>query len=149
MKHPAPLPTEPDTARQASAPARGPRPPGAPTRALLTAAALVGALAAGGAIGQTANDAAAWDALRAADIDHGRRLITQHQCSACHARRVGGDGSAIYRPAGRINRPAALLAMVEMCNTELNLQLFPEDVAAVAAVLNQAHYRFNPPAARP
>lgn len=89
---------------------------------------------------------AAWAEMAQADAAHGRRLMAQHQCSACHARRVGGDGSAIYKPAGRINKPAALLAMVEMCNTELNLQLFPDDVAAIAAALNQAHYRFAAPA---
>jgi hypothetical protein len=37
--------------------------------------------------------------------------------------------------------------MVEMCSTELNLGLFPEDVAAVAGVLQRDHYRF--PAQRP
>ena len=78
-----------------------------------------------------------------ADLAVGARLIKQHDCSACHARRVGGDGSAIYRPTGRISRPSALLTMVEVCNTELNLQLFPEDVAAIAAVLNRDHYRFK------
>jgi hypothetical protein len=93
-----------------------------------------------------ASDPAAWTELQQADAAHGRRLIAQHKCSDCHARRVGGDGSAIYRPSGRIGRPAALLAMVELCNTELNLQLFPDDVAAIAAALNQAHYRFTPPA---
>ena len=83
--------------------------------------------------------------FRGADLALGQRLIQQHQCDACHASKVGGDGSAIYRPQGRINRPPALLAMVEMCSTELNLQLFPEDVAAVAAVLQRDHYRFRAP----
>lgn len=77
-----------------------------------------------------------------ADLALGERLIREHRCDACHARKFGGDGSAIYRPAGRINKPAALLAMVEMCSTELNLGLFPEDVTAVAAVLQRDHYRF-------
>lgn len=81
--------------------------------------------------------------FQGADLALGERLIKQHQCSACHARKVGGDGSAIYRPAGRISRPAALVAMVEMCSTELNLQLFPEDVTAVAAVLQRDHYHFK------
>lgn len=83
--------------------------------------------------------------FRGADLALGQRLIQQHQCEACHARKVGGDGSAIYRPKGRISRPAALLAMVEMCSTELNLQLFPEELAAVAAVLQRDHYRFRAP----
>ncbi len=82
-----------------------------------------------------------------ADLQLGEQLIREHKCSACHVQKVGGDGSAIYRPQGRINTPAALLSMVQRCATELNLQLFPEDVAAVAAVLQRDHYRF--PAAKP
>lgn len=82
--------------------------------------------------------------FRGADLALGEKLIREHRCSECHVRRVGGDGSAIYKPTGRISRPAALLAMVEMCSTELKLQLFPEDVQAVAAVLQRDHYRFKP-----
>lgn len=78
-----------------------------------------------------------------ADLELGERLIQQHQCDACHIRKFGGDGSAIYRPKGRVSRPAALVSMVERCSTELNLQFFPEDVAAVAAVLQRDHYRFK------
>ena len=81
--------------------------------------------------------------FRGADLALGAKLIREHRCTECHVGKVGGDGSAIYRPAGRINSPAALLAMVEMCSTELKLQLFPEDVAAVAAVLQRDHYRFK------
>ncbi len=77
-----------------------------------------------------------------ADLALGTRLIAEHRCTACHVTKVGGTGAAIYRPAGRINTPSALLAMVELCSTELNLGLFPEDVAAVAAVLQRDHYRF-------
>jgi hypothetical protein len=77
-----------------------------------------------------------------ADIALGEKLVKEHACTACHVRKVGGDGSAIYRPKGRIGTPNALLAMVEMCSTELNLGLFPEDVMAVAAVLQRDHYRF-------
>jgi hypothetical protein len=56
-----------------------------------------------------------------ADLPLGEKLIKEHACSACHARKVGGDGSAIYRPAGRINTPGALRGMVDLCSTELNL----------------------------
>ncbi len=82
--------------------------------------------------------------FRGADLALGERLIRENKCSECHIRRVGGDGSAIYRPTGRIGRPAALISMVEYCSTELKLQLFPEDVQAVAAVLQRDHYRFKP-----
>lgn len=81
--------------------------------------------------------------LKDADAALGRRLIAEHQCSQCHARNVGGDGSAIYRPQGRINSPARLVAMVEYCNTQMNLGMFPEDVNAVAAALQQDHYHFK------
>jgi hypothetical protein len=73
----------------------------------------------------------------------GKKLMVEHACAQCHAKKVGGDGSAIYRPTGRINSPAALRSMVEMCNTELKLQLFPEELDAIAAVLNRDHYRFK------
>ena len=35
-----------------------------------------------------------------------------------------------------------LRGMVDYCSTELNLGLFPEEVTAVAAVLDRDHYRF-------
>lgn len=75
-----------------------------------------------------------------ADLAQGQQLIAEHQCSACHQKKVGGDGSAIYRPTGRISTLAALRGMVEQCNTELNLGLFPEETNSVAAVLNRDHY---------
>lgn len=78
-----------------------------------------------------------------ADYALGEKLIAENKCSACHIRRVGGDGSAIYRPQGRINTAGALRGMVDYCSTELNLSLFPEEVTAVAAVLDRDHYRFE------
>lgn len=85
------------------------------------------------------------DIFKDADLALGQKLIKEHACSTCHARKVGGDGSAIYRPAGRINNPGALRGMVDLCSTELNLGLFPEEVTAVAAVLQRDHYRFAAP----
>jgi hypothetical protein len=96
--------------------------------------------------------AAAWCALSAQaqpavfkDADHalGQELIVTHKCEACHARRVGGDGSDIYDPGGRIKTAGLLRGMVEYCNTQLNLGMFPEEVTAVAAVINQRHYKFK------
>ena len=78
-----------------------------------------------------------------ADLALGQRLIADNQCAACHQRNVGGDGSAIYRPAGQINSPGALRGMVESCNTQLNLSLFPDEVTSISAVLNRDHYKFK------
>lgn len=96
---------------------------------------------AGGALAQTP------EIFRDADLALGAKLLRDNRCAECHARKVGGDGSAIYRPAGKINTPAALRGMVDYCSTELNLSLFPEEVTAVAAVLQRDHYRFGTTAA--
>lgn len=78
-----------------------------------------------------------------ADLALGERLIAEHRCAACHQRKMGGDGSAIYRPGGRIANAPQLRTMVEFCNTDLGLSLFPDEVNAIAAVLNRDHYRFG------
>jgi len=112
---------------------------------LAVAAGLVAGLAAASAaLAQTP------ELFRDADLKLGEKLLRDNRCSECHARKVGGDGAAIYRPAGKINTPGALRGMVDYCSTELNLGLFPEEVSAVAAVLQRDHYRFGiSPAARP
>ena len=81
--------------------------------------------------------------FRGADLVLGERLIGEHRCTECHSTKVPGDGSVIYRPNGRINTPGLLRGMVEQCNTQMSLGMFPEDVTAVAAVLNRDHYRFK------
>ena len=78
-----------------------------------------------------------------ADLKLGEKLIADNKCTACHQKKVGGDGSAIYRPQGRINTLGLLRGMVEQCNTELGLGLFPEEVNSIAAVLNRDHYRLK------
>lgn len=103
------------------------------------------------AVAQTAPPAALHQ-FPEADLAVGAKLIQEHRCDACHAQKAGGDGSAIYRPAGRINNPAALLTMVQRCNTELNFNLFPDEVSSIAGVLQRDHYRFPAqprPAAQP
>jgi hypothetical protein len=81
--------------------------------------------------------------FKGADLTLGENLLREHDCAACHQRRVGGDGSAIFKPQGRISTPGALRGMVEYCNTQLGLTLFPEEVLAMAAVLQRDHYRFK------
>lgn len=78
-----------------------------------------------------------------ADLKLGESLIEEHQCTACHQRKVGGDGTAIYRPIGKVNSLSALRGMVESCNQQLDFRLFPEEVTSISAVLNRDHYRFK------
>lgn len=110
--------------------------------ALATAACLLAAATAPSpAHAQTPGGGA--QIFRGADLKLGEELMKEHKCAACHVSKVGGDGSSIYRPLGTINNAGLLRGMVEMCNTNLNLQMFPEDVTAVAAVLNRDHYKFR------
>lgn len=82
--------------------------------------------------------------INPAVLKNGKKLMSEAKCEACHMRKVGGDGSAIYsRPDRRVTAGSKLLPQVERCNNELNLGLFPDDEAAIAAYLNSAHYRFK------
>jgi hypothetical protein len=103
------------------------------------------ALAALGTAGPAAAQAPAWvpEIFRDADLPLGEKLIRENKCSECHVRNVGGDGLSIYNPTGRISTPGALRGMVDYCSTQLNLGFFPEEVTAVAAVLQRDHYRFK------
>lgn len=110
------------------------------------AAALLGTaclLAAAGAARAADAPGSAAVLFREADLALGEKLIREHKCSECHARKFGAGGAAIYRPQGRINSPAALRGMVEQCNLELNLAFFPDEVTSISAVLNRDHYRFK------
>lgn len=93
-----------------------------------------------------ANVASAQDVpalYQGADLKLGGQLIADNQCAACHQRNVGGDGSAIYRPQGKVNSLGSLRGMVEACNQQLNIGLFPDEVNSISAVLNRDHYRFK------
>lgn len=84
-------------------------------------------------------------AYSAPDIAHGKK-IDQEKCYACHAKKTGfGNGDMIYtRSDSKVKSVADLKRMVAMCNTELRLDLFPEDEADVVAYLNKQFYKFEP-----
>jgi len=83
--------------------------------------------------------------LAALDLANGK-TIDQHKCYACHAKKTGfSNGDMIYtRSDGKVKSLADLKKMVGLCNTELRLDLFPEDEADVVAYLNQQFYKFKP-----
>ena len=83
--------------------------------------------------------------VAAPDLANGK-AIDQQKCYACHAKKSGfGNGDMIYtRSDGKVKSLANLKKMVALCNTELRLDLFPEDEADVTAFLNQQFYKFKP-----
>ena len=84
-------------------------------------------------------------AISAPDLANGK-IIDQQKCYACHAKKSGfGNGDLIYtRSDSKVKSLANLKKMVALCNTELRLDLFPEDEADVTAFLNQQFYKFKP-----
>ena len=81
--------------------------------------------------------------FKGANLAMGEKMIAEHQCVQCHISKVGGDGSAIFKPKGKFNTAGLMRGMVEMCNTNMSLGMFPEEVTDVAAVLNRDHYKFK------
>lgn len=81
----------------------------------------------------------------AADVEEGRKLVEEKKCEACHARKApGGEAKQIYlRKDRRVTTLAKLKSQVALCNSELNLQLFPDDEEHVAEFLDRTYYRFS------
>jgi len=80
----------------------------------------------------------------AADVNNGKTLH-QAKCYQCHAEKSGlGNGDLIYTRSDRKVKDAnRLKSMVSICNTQLRLDLFPEDEADLVAYLNQQFYKFK------
>ena len=114
-----------------------------PLRHLVFATIAVGSLALATTPRSAAADGTVPPIFADADLELGEEMIAEHKCNACHIRRFGGDGSSIYRPGQRLTTAGFLRGMVEQCNTELNLQMFPDEVTSVSAVLNRDHYHFK------
>jgi hypothetical protein len=83
--------------------------------------------------------------LATPDIANGK-TIDQQKCYSCHAKKTGfGNGDMIYtRADGKVKSMSDLKRMVSLCNTQLRLDLFPEDELDVIAFLNQQFYKFKP-----
>ncbi len=71
-----------------------------------------------------------------ADLDNGRRLHEAH-CVRCH------DARIYVREERRVNSLKALRAQVRACELAAELGWFEEEVADVAAWLQQMYYRFG------
>ena len=80
-----------------------------------------------------------------ADPAEGLKLVAGHRCEVCHSNKTLGDAKAIYlRKDRKVTSLEKLKAQVALCNTELSLQLFPEDEEHIVAYLNATYYKFAP-----
>ena len=79
-----------------------------------------------------------------ANVAQGEKLYTQLRCAACHAERMMGSASAMYtRTDRKVHNSAQLLTFTQGCVTNLNQDLFPEEVRDIAAYLNRTYYHFK------
>ena len=80
----------------------------------------------------------------APDAAEGRKLVEEKKCETCHHNKTMGDASAIYlRKDRKVNSMEQLKARVALCNSELGLQLFPDDEEHIVAFLDETYYRFS------
>ena len=70
--------------------------------------------------------------------------LHEKNCTGCHIRMYGGDGSKMYTRDGRLlSTKLEILQRVASCNAMVSSGWFPEEEAAVAAWLNQRYYHFK------
>jgi cytochrome c551/c552 len=76
------------------------------------------------------------------DPAEGRKLVQSHKCENCHQDKVYGPVGTIYlRKDRKVTSWEKLKAQVAACNSMLNVGLFPDEEAHIAAYLNQTYYK--------
>lgn len=82
-------------------------------------------------------------AFAAGDSAEGRKLVAEKKCETCHNNKTQGDAKAVYlRKDRKVTSLPKLKAQVALCNSELNLGLFPEDEEHIVSFLDQTYYKF-------
>ena len=65
------------------------------------------------------------------------KTFVQEKCSGCH------DTSVYTRKKRRVNSLSKLDSQVRMCDAQLGIKLFDEDVNALVNYLNENYYHFD------
>lgn len=83
-------------------------------------------------------------AVAAGDPAQGKKLADEKKCESCHHNKTLGDAKAIYlRKDRKVTSLEKLKAQVALCNSELNLQLFPDEEEHIVAHLDKTYYKFT------
>lgn len=78
------------------------------------------------------------------DAAQGKKLVEEKRCEICHHNKTLGDAKAVYlRKDRKVTSWEKLKAQVAACNSELNLQLFPDEEEHIAEYLNRTYYKFR------
>ena len=79
-----------------------------------------------------------------ADLGNGRALHDSKRCAACHIDKTAHDEAGFYqRPDRKVKTLSDLQRQVGLCNSQLRLELFPDDERDIAAYLNTAFYKLD------
>jgi cytochrome c2 len=82
-------------------------------------------------------------AIAAGSAGEGRKLVDSTKCETCHQNKVYGPVGTVYlRKDRKVTSWPKLKAQVALCNSELNLGLFPEDEEHIATFLDATYYKF-------
>ena len=82
--------------------------------------------------------------LAAPSWEQGKLLIEEKKCENCHHNKTMGDAKAVYlRKDRKVTSWEKLKSQVALCNSELNLQLFPEDEEHISEFLDRTYYKFK------
>ena len=88
--------------------------------------------------------ALAFPALGAGDAAQGAKLVAEKKCETCHHNKTLGDAKAVYlRKDRKVTSLEKLKAQVAACNSELNLQLFPDEEEHIVAHLDKSYYKLS------
>jgi len=80
----------------------------------------------------------------AGDPAEGKKLVVERKCENCHHNKTHGDATAVYlRKDRKVTSIEKLKAQVAACNSELGLQLFPDEEEHIVAYLNESYYKFK------
>ena len=83
-------------------------------------------------------------AQAAGDPAEGRKLVAEKHCETCHNNKTLGDAKAVYlRKNRKVTSMEKLKAQVALCNSELGLQLFPDEEEHIVSFLNETYYKFK------
>ncbi len=86
---------------------------------------------------------AAATSFAATDTNLGKTLHDK-QCTSCHVKQFGGDGSRMYtRTDHKIKNAAALKQRVAGCAAQTGAKWLPDEEEAVVAYLAQQFYKFK------
>lgn len=65
------------------------------------------------------------------------KTFVQEKCTSCH------DSSVYTRKERRVDSFSRLDSQVRMCDAQLGIKMFDEDVSAIVTYLNDTYYHFD------